>query len=71
MLIFKLWTKESRCRRFHIKRANTSQQSFIQSIFLMVSALPLLMVGFLFSCYLTGRGKGDFGDKLITLVGSV
>gem|GEM_PF-5408718 len=37
----------------------------------MVSALPLLMLGFLFSCYLTGRGKGDFGDKLITLVGSV
>ena len=37
----------------------------------MVSALPLLMVGFLFSCYLTGRGKVDFGDKLITLVADI
>ena len=37
----------------------------------MVSALPLLMLGFLFSFYLIGRGKGDFGDKFITLVGSV
>ena len=31
----------------------------------------LFMVGFVFSCCLTGRGKGDFGDESITLIGSV
>lgn len=71
MLIFKLWTKASRCRRFNIKLAIIFPTIVYLKYILMVSALPLLMVGFLFSCYLTGRGKGDFGDKLITLVGSV
>jgi hypothetical protein len=28
------------------------------------------MVGLVFSCCLTGRGKGDFGDESITLIGS-
>ena len=70
MLIFKLWTKASRCIPFNIKRAILFPIIVYTEYILMVSALPLLMVGFLFSCYLTGRGKGDFGDESITLIGS-
>ena len=70
MPIFKLWTKASRCRRFKIKRAIIFPTIVYADYILMVSSLPLFMVGFVFSCCLTGRGKGDFGDESITLIGS-
>ena len=70
MLIFKLWTKASRCRRFNKKLAIILPKIVYLKYILMVSALPLIMVGLVFSCCLTGRGKGDFGDESITLIGS-
>ena len=70
MLIFKLWTKASRCRRFNMKRDIIFLIIVYAEYILMVSALPLFMVGLVFSCCLTGRGKGDFGDESITLIGS-
>ena len=70
MLIFKLWTKASRCRRLKKMCHYIPNTRYVEYI-LLGSFLPLLMVGFLFSCYFYGRGKGDFGDKLITLLGSV
>ena len=69
MLIFKLWTKALRCRRFNIKLAIIFPTIVYLKYFLMVSALPLFMVGLVFGC-LTGRGNGDFGDESITLIGS-
>ena len=71
MLIFKLWPKASRCRRFNIKLATILPTIVYLKYILMVSALPLFMVGLVFSCCLTGPGKGDFGDKSITLRGLV
>ena len=70
MLIFKLWTKAPRCRRFNIKLAIIFPTIVYLKYILMVIDLPLLMVGLVFSCCLTGRGKGDFGDESITLIGS-
>ena len=70
MLIFKLWTKASRCRHFNIKLAIICPTIVCLKYILMVSALPLFMVGLIFSCSITGRGKGDFGDGSITLIGS-
>ena len=70
MLIFKLWTKASRCRRFNIKRAIIFPTIVYLKYILMVSALLLFMVGLVFSCCLIERGKGDFGDESITLRGS-
>jgi hypothetical protein len=70
MLIFKLWTKESRCRRFNIKLAVIFPTIVYAEYILMVSTMTLFMVGFVFSYFLTGRGKGAFGDKSITLVWS-
>ena len=69
MLIFKLWIKASRCRRFNIKLLIIFPAIVYLKYILMVSALPLLMVGLVFSCCLTGRGKGDFGDESFTLIG--
>ena len=66
MLIFKLWTKASRCRRFNIKLALIFPTIVYLKYILIVSALSLLMVGLVFRCCLTGRGKGDFGDESIT-----
>ena len=71
MLIFKLWTKALRCRRFNIKLAIIFPTIVYLKYILMVSALPLFMVGLVFSGCITGRGKGDFGDESITLIGSV
>ena len=70
MLIFKLWTKASRCRRFNIKLAIKFPTIVYLKYILMVSALPLFMVGFVFSCCLTVRGQRDFGDESITLIAS-
>ena len=70
MLMFKLWTKASRCRRFKIKLAIIFPTIVYLKYILMVSALPLFMVGLVFSCCITGRGKGDFGDESIRLMRS-
>ena len=70
MLIFKLWTKASRSSRFNIKLALIFPTIVYLKYILMVSDLPLLMVGLVFSCCLTGRGKGDLGDESITLIES-
>ena len=70
MLIFKLWTKASRCRRFNIKLAIIFPTIVYLKYILIVIALSLLMVGLVFCYCLTGRGKGDFGDESITLIGS-
>lgn len=70
MLICKLWTQASRCRRFNIKRSIIFPTSVYAEYILMVSALLLFMVRFVFSCCLTEWGKGDFGDESITLIGS-
>ena len=70
MLIFKLWNKASSCRRFNIKRDIIFSTIVYVEYILMVSAMHLCMVGFVFSCCLTGRGKGDFDDELFTLIGS-
>ena len=69
MLIFRLWTKAPRCRRFNIKLAMISPIIVYAVYIWIVSTLLLFMVGFVFSCYLTGRVKGDFGDESITLIG--
>ena len=70
MLIFKLSTKTARGRRFNIKLALIFPTIVYLKYILMVSSVPLFMVGVVFSCCLTGRGKGDFGDESITLIGS-
>jgi hypothetical protein len=69
MLIFKLWTRESRCRRFNIKLATIFPTIVYLKYILMVIALPLFMDRLVFTCCLTGRVKGDFGDESITLIG--
>ncbi len=69
MLIFKLWTRESRCRRFNIKLATIFPTIVYLKYILMVSALPLFMDRLVFTCCLTGRVKGDCGNESTTLIG--
>ncbi len=70
MLIFKLWTKASRCIPFNIKRPIVFPIIVYAYYILMLSALPWFMVRYVLSRRLTGQGVGDFGDESITLIGS-
>ena len=70
MPILILWTKALRCKGLYIKRAIFFPLIVDSEYILIASFLPLFMAEFLFSLCFTGRGKGAFVDKLITLIGA-
>ena len=69
MLIIKLWTKASRCRRFNMKRLIISQDFFIR-VYFNGKLSAFFMLEFVFGYCLAGRVKGDLSGESITLIGS-
>ena len=69
MLIIKLWTKASRCRRLNMKRVIISQYLFIR-VYFNCKLSAFFMLEFVFGYCLAGPVKGDLSGESITLIGS-